>query len=741
MKLIKIFCLGLLVAGIAHGAPENIGEDASSVSLHLDRADIALVAVDTNIFRLSISFNGPPRPAASTFLDPSNLNPSLPWSKIKEHGMIGLQTTAGRLLLNPKNGEWTLEDAAGKTLIPRHQVGDFNTSTNNSSIQIALGWPAHKPIAVYGSGNGTNALRQQTATTGLGNGVAVIPYYWSPAGYAILAVSADDNRPASWEAAKNHRSITWTFPGDRADLYLMPATTLKDAAASYARLTGHAPIPPLWAFGYLQSRWGWADRAYIENALKKFNDLKIPVDAFIYDFEWYTHEPDYALPPQGLPDFQDFSWNTNLFSDPSAQIKNYQDQGVHFVGIRKPRLGNADVLAMARAKGWTAFGSDDNNHVTAREVKFENPDFREWYIQHSAPLLRDGVDGWWNDEGESRFTLYYYWNSAEKEAFNEYEPGKRLWTLNRAFSPGLQRLGAAAWTGDIRSTWKAFADTPPSLLNWSLAGMPYEACDIGGFSGTPTPELLSRWIEAGVFFPVMRTHSSIDVRPHFPWMFGPDALQAIRKAIDLRYRLIPYYYSLAYETFTTGLPLMRPLVMEFPGDPKAANLSDEWMMGPSLLAAPVLTPGDKRSVYLPDDHWYRFETSTPIKGKQSIQVTAALDEIPLYVRAGTILPLAPPVLHTSEFPGGALELQIYGGKDAMFTLVEDDGATTAYLDGQIRRTIFQWHDATKRLSWTVDGNYAGKNIFKNFHVTVFDPQGVLHAQGSLGNGGSLGFQP
>jgi alpha-glucosidase len=734
MKLIKILCIYLLAAGIASsalGAPENTGEDANGVLIHLGRANVELAAVDTNIFRLSVSLMGLPRPAASAFLDQSNSNPASHWQKVKGHGMIGIQTIAGRLLMNPKNGKWMLEGATDKTLIPRHKIGDFPASRDNSSVEVTLGWSAHKPITVYGCGNGTNALQQQAATTGLANGVAVIPYYWSDAGYAVLAVTADDNRPASWLAAGNKKSITWTFPGDRADLYLMPAATLKDAAASYARLTGHAPVPPLWAFGYFQSRWGWTNRAYIEDTLKKFNDLKIPVDTFIYDFEWYTPKPDYALTDKGLPDFQDFSWNTNLFPDPADQINHYRGQGVHFVGIRKPRMGNADVLAMVRENDWNLSPGSAREKYESRDVNFANPDFREWYIRRSAPLLRDGVDGWWNDEGEGRFTLYYYWNLAEKEAFAKYEPGKRLWTLNRAFSPGLQRLGAAAWTGDIKSSWSFLTDTPTALLNWSLAGMPYSACDIGGFSGTPTPELLSRWMEAGVFFPVMRMHSSIMVKPHFPWLFGPAAQEAIRKALVLRYRLIPYYYSLAQETFVTGVPLMRPLVMEFPGDPKVSNLSDEWMMGPSLLAAPVLTPGGKRSVYLPDDHWYAFETSVPLKGKQSIQVTAALDEIPLYVRAGTILPLAPPVLHTSEFPGGPLELQVYPGKDATFTLVEDDGETTGYLNGQIRRTIFQWREATRQLTWTVEGNYDGNNVFKNFRAVLFSPQGKLQAGGSL----------
>jgi alpha-glucosidase len=604
-------------------------------------------------------------------------------------------------------------------------------------VNVTLGWKKPQPVYVYGCGSGTNSLEVSGAKTGLGNGVAVLPYYWAKAGYAILAVTADDNRPAYWQAATDGKSVTWTFPGKSADLYLMPAATLKDAARSDADLTGHAPVPPIWAFGYLQGRWGWTNRAYIEDTLKKFHDLNLPVDAFIFDFEWYARKPDYSVPPNGLAGFEDFGWNTNLFSDPAAQIQNYRNQGVHIVGIRKPRLGNPDFLKMMRDKHWALMGIKGMEGYQDRDLNFADPDVRDWYIAQSADLLKAGVDGWWNDEGEASFTTYYYWNLAEAKAFDEFRPAQRLWTLNRAFSPGLQRLGACAWTGDIRSRWKVLQETPTSLLNWTLAGLPYETCDIGGFVGPPTPERLTRWMEAGVFFPVMRTHSVFNNTPHFPWLFGTNALEAIRRALDLRYRLIPFYYSIAHETAETGLPLMRPLVMEFPDDPQCANLSDEWMMGSSLLAAPILTPGNQRSVYLPHDTWYAFESNTPVQGRRTISVNAGLNEIPVYVRAGTILPLGPVIQHTSEMPGGPLELEIYPGKDAAFTLYEDDGATSAYLNGQVRRTKFKWNQAEGKLSWTIDGDYRGQNIFTGLHVVVFNPGGKQEADGQLNANGSL----
>jgi alpha-glucosidase len=738
LKTIGICLFALTMASHARCAPDDVQTEPAGLLIHLGEAQVELACVNTNTFRLSVAVNGTPEVAPSTFLNDTTNVPFSGWREVKAHRMVGIEIASGKLLINPNNGEWTVENAEGQTLIPPHVLGDFTDAAGKGSLELNLGWTRHKPIYVYGSGNGVNALEQSRVTTRVGNGMAVIPFFWSDAGYSVLAVTANDNRPARWRPAANGASVTWTFPGATADLYLMPSATLKDAAKNYARLTGYAPVPPRWTFGYLQSRWGWANRAYIEQTLAKFHELQLPVDAFIYDFEWYTPTPDYTLPPTGLPDFKDFSFNTNLFPDPATQISAYKAQGVHFVGIRKPRMGNSETLAMIREKNWNLSRLSGREGFESRDVNFANPDFREWYIAQSAPLLAAGVDGWWNDEGEAAYTLYYYWNLAEKEGLAQYRPGARLWTLNRAFSPGLQRLGAAAWTGDIKSTWAILAVTPTSLLNWSLAGLPYETCDIGGFNGNPSPELLSRWMEAGVFFPVMRSHSEIHETPRFPWLFGPDALNAIRKALDLRYRLLPYYYSLAHDTFETGVSLMRPLLMEYPDDSNVLNMSDEWLMGPSLLAAPILQPGGKRTVYLPSGKWYPFESNDPTDGGgRRIQVTAALDEIPAYVRAGTILPLGPVLEHTSQMPGGPLEVEIYPGKDAAFTLDEDDGQTTNYMNGQMLQVNFKWNDATGQLTWTSAGNYTGSDVYQRLHVIVFDPAGKKQAEGALSASGTL----
>lgn len=718
-----IASFAVIFAALAHAG--------TSVDVRIGSAVVEAAAVSDGAFRLSVCCDGKLRPAASVYLSPD----IAPFASaiVNEGNWTGVKTAAGELLIDSKDEQWTLRDAGGKVLIPPGPIGDFtqNAQSGRRFVILNAGCGFDRKFEAYGCGDGADALLQDHAEPAVGNGHAVVPYYWTRAGYAALGVGADDNAPPAWWASTDLGRITWVFPGRSADLYLMPAGSLEDASRAYARLSGAPAVPPRWTFGYLQSRWGWKDRAYIDDVLHQFISRKLPVDAFIFDFEWYTKSPDYSVKPEGLADWQDFSFNPKLFPDAANQIAAMKASGVHFVGIRKPRLGNAGLLAMARAKDWILKPGSSGEAIDARCLDFANPNVRKWYADQMVGLLDQGVDGWWDDEGEITYSEYYWWNSAEAAALAQVRPDARLWTIDRAFAPGAQRLGVAAWTGDIHASWIELAKTPTHLLNWSLAGMPYGACDIGGFIGNTTPQLLTRWMEAGVFFPVMRTHSVDSAIPHFPWLFGDEAESAIRKALDLRYRLIPYYYSLAHEAHESGVPIMRPLAMEFPGDWRCENISDEWLMGPGLLAAPILDDGQIRRVYLPKDTWFALGSGTPIEGGHGIDATAKLDEIPVYVRAGTVLPLGPVIQHTDDLPGGPLEVQVYPGRDGQFTLVEDDGLSTAYLEGQVRKTTFVWNDARRTLSWKIAGPYAGKDIFTDLKISVMDADGVKSAGGSL----------
>ncbi|MCR8559643.1 DUF5110 domain-containing protein [Mucilaginibacter sp. BJC16-A38] len=673
-------------------------------------------------FCLSLNDSIAPSTIKSIFIDGTN-TATTQFTVISARPSYGIKTSYGKLMINTKTGVWSLYDATGRILI---RDGAF--SSTGKAIQIT-----HTAAGLlYGSGNNASKkLEKNQSGSSASNGVADIPYFWNSRGYSAFAVSSNDDIPATWNRAVDKATLTWQFSGRAANLYLWPAKTMYDAARGYVKLTGKPKLPPRWAFGYLQSKWGWDDSTYVADVATKFRTHKLPVDAFIFDFEWYTTLPDYAVKKEGKEGFSDFTFNAKVFPSPAKQIANLKSEGFKFIGIRKPRLGNAARLDTARKNGWLISPKTDN-----RDLNFSSPALRKWYEERNRPLIKAGVDAWWDDEGESYYTCYYWWNKAQYDLLASARPNYRHFTLNRAFSPGDQRLGYSTWSGDIPSTWPSLVNVPMDLLNFSLAGMYYGSCDIGGFQGTPTKEMLVRWFQAGVFLPIMRAHSNIGTTPRFPYLWDTDGEAAMRKALNLRYQLLPYIYSLGHEAYNTGSPIMRPLVMEFQADTTVANMTDEWLVGKGLLAAPVLNAGGKRNVYLPGDTWYDYYTGDVIKGPKTISVDKALDEIPVYVRAGAILPIGPVIQYSEQTSDTPLEIHIYPGKNGSFKMVEDDGVSYNYTRSDTRITDYYWSDKIKTLTWNVTGHYAGKNVYKTIKVVLGKDQKVT----SIGKKGRLAFK-
>jgi alpha-glucosidase len=717
-KITLLFIAALQLAVFT--ATAQVKKISNGILVEVGKHEVGLTATKNAGFCLSVSDPAKPSAIKSIFIDEGD-SAAPKYTVISSAPNYGIKTVYGKLMLNATTKTWSIYDAADHAL-----VSDGTFSTTDSTILI---YHSNSGL-LYGSGNlASKSLEKNESKSSSGNGTAGIPYFWNTDGYSAFGVSANDNKPATWDCVKDKNILTWIFKGKEANLYLWPAKTMLDGAKGYVELTGRPKLPPRWAFGYLQSKWGWEDSAYIANVATKFREDKLPVDAFIFDFEWYTTTPDYFVKLQGKEGFTDFQFNPKLFPHPAKQIAALKDEGIKFIGIRKPRLGNDLRLDTARKNGWLS------NPKTDRDMDFKNPGLEKWYEARNLPLLKAGVDAWWDDEGESYYTCYYWWNKTQYDLMAEARPNYRHFTLNRAFSPGNQRFGYCTWSGDIDPTWKSFQNMPKDLLNFSLAGMYYGSCDIGGFNGETTKELLVRWFEAGTFLPVMRSHSNIGKKAHFPYLWGEDGENAIRKALDLRYRLLPYTYSLGHEAYSTGAPIMRPLVMEFPKDTTVANMADEWLLGKGLLAAPLLNEGGKRSVYLPAGTWYNYFTGEAIKGPVTIQVQKALDEVPVYLHEGTILPLGPVIQYTEQSPGGPLEIHIYPGKNGSFNMVEDDGTSYNYIKGNTRITAYYWNDKTKTLSWNVSGPYNGKNVYRTIKVVLGGKEKAV----AIRNKGSVKF--
>lgn len=678
-----------LASTLAVGSP-SFAANALSTTVTTPNMTITISAVDQDTFHVVAYPTGLLQAPVSPFIVETSL---LPNSRIAAaNGGTAVKTSAGSLTVTA-NGDLSLTRASGAAALQT-----ISLTNSNDSVLVAM---KHDPSdLLYGAGNQSENhagdLTHPSGTQADSNGVTRIPFLWSSGGWSVLI--ANDRTGASWNDAAG--TLTWTLPEPSVDMYLSIAQgagagyQLLDA---YSRLTGRAPIPPRWTFGYMQSRWGYTDAKDVQDKWSQFRDRQIPVDAFIYDYDWFVND-----------------WNFNPTTFPSGSLQIMKTDSLHFVGIRKPRV-NGDNLNYAKSQGWilvAPFGTD---------LRFDIPEASAWWWSHQAPLVQAGVDGWWNDEAEQTPDEFFYMAKTEWEggrALNNHRP----WSISRAFSPGMQRFGAAVWTGDIDSSWAAFSNQPGTLLNWSLAGMPYCGQDIGGFQSTPSPELYARWIEEGVFVPVMRAHGTFD-SPRWPWAFGADVLAATTKAIDLRYRLIPYLYSYANETANTGAPIMRPLFLEFPNDSKALNLEDEWLVGRRLLAAPVLSQGGARDIYLPIGSWYDFNTGAHVNGGESKHIQVPLDTIPAYVRAGSIIPLGPVIQSTGKGVEDPLEIRIYPGADDAFTLYEDDGSTYAYQTGAFSKIPMVWDDQNK--SFTAGariGTYPG--MLTTRHLVLVLPDGT-----------------
>lgn len=447
------------------------------------------------------------------------------------------------------------------------------------------------------------------------------------------------------------------------------------------------------------------------------------------DFGWFTNVSDYHFPPEGHPTYHDFGYNHATLPTAKAQLSKYYDTW-HFRmgGIRKPRLGNTQLLDEARSMGLLLPGGEGSRqgatlhskhsavdrvqYADKRNLNFANASTRAWYSEHMAHYLDDGVRFWWNDEGETDYFTFFHWSGAQSDGLRAHDARTRFFSISRGFSPGLARLGGAVWTGDISATWDELRNTPGMVVNWGLAGLPYVTCDIGGF-GTPTTALLlTRWMQLGVLIPIMRTHSVKSVTPHWPWLWGQPYADAMRAALELRYILLPYHYSCAHAMHAELALWMRPLIAEWPHDPAVAELTHEWLDGPSLLAAPILHADGAFSTYLPSALWYEFNSSTVHDGPTTLTGSSApIEAIPIFVRAPAIVPLAPVLQHTGDLPGGPLVVHVYAAANAnaSFTMVEDDGETEAYhnADDSVRATRFAWDAATATLSWVVTGDAPG----------------------------------
>jgi alpha-D-xyloside xylohydrolase len=556
-----------------------------------------------------------------------------------------------------------------------------------------------------------------------------VPFLVTNKGYGLVwdnpsktTVSLGFNNQNTFKSQVGQRVSFFVIAGDYDAIY-----------RGYRLLTGDVPMLPKSAYGYIQCKQRYRTQAELMAVAKGYRDRKLPIDDLVIDWFTYTKMGQMDMDPAAWP-------------DPVGMLKQLHAMNYHVMISVWPRFTpGSRYYDMIQKNGWfehLADGTPTNGlpyDKAGSDIDTTNPDAAKWYWGIVKENYVDkGFDAFWADEtepdlppngsyfkvgpGTQFFNVYPLFHTAAFYNGMRADMKERALILARDSYLGAQHNGAIFWSSDISPNWDTLKRQVPTGLNFTASGMPYWSTDIGGWQALPYthipkhpplldpsdardnvghyddyPELYTRWFEYGAFQPNFRTHGT---RPHNEvWSYGKQAEPILEKYLRLRYQLMPYIYSLGWSAHETGAPFMRGLFLDFPKDPKVADIGDEYMFGPALLVAPVTDQGaTTRSVYLPaGTDWYNFWTNERIHGGQRLTVQAPIDTIPVFVRAGSILPMGAPVQSTNEKQ--AIEkVRIYPGADAHFTLYSDDGTTYAYEHGQHDITELNWDDAAQKLS-------------------------------------------
>lgn len=622
----------------------------------------------------------------------------------------------------------------------------FNDA-GNSTYQIRQTFLLDNDEAIYGLGQhqqGKMNQRNQTLFLQQANTEICIPLVHSIKGYALFW---DNYSPTTF--TDNAQGMTFDSEvGDLCDYYFVYGGGADKVVAGLRELTGQAPMFPLWTFGFWQSRERYVSQDELVSVVAKYRDLKVPLDGIIQDWRYWGEDHK---------DWNAVEFRNPKFPDPKKMMEEVHHLNAHAIISVWPSFGPAtgiyaDLKALNKLMVHETFPQDNGVKV----YDTYDPVARDIYWKYmNKNMFSIGMDGWWLDatepehspakEGDLDFQTYLGSFRKVRNAFPLVSVGgvydhqrqeasdKRVFILTRSAFAGQQRYAAQAWSGDVVSDWDVLRNQIPAALNISLTGIPYWNSDIGGFfSGRKFPEgvkdpafheLYVRWMQFAAFTGMMRSHGTNTPREIF--MFGERgywAFDAQEKMINLRYRLLPYVYSTSWEVTSNGESLMRALFSDFPKDKKVIDIGDEYMFGKSILVAPVTSGVRRRSLYLPEGtQWIDFWTGEMQKGGQEISREAPIDIIPLYVKAGSIVPVGPSVQFATEKLWDDLQVRIYPGADGEFTLYEDENDNYNYEKGKYTTVRMTWSDKDRQLTiHPRQGSYDGMLQNRNFRIVVVD---------------------
>lgn len=711
---LAVFVVGLLSAAAAAGAQSvtpgavvgHILRAGNTVTLSTAQAMVQVAFVEPAVVRVRARFSGVFRPDEHIMVSRHDW-PAVAFTVTEGAETVVLASSRLRVRVQKRPFRLAFIDAAtGRVLVADDDAAGGGIALEGGRVRSRMrlsateqffgfgermdrfNWRGHSVVLNVGRGQHPNhdlgAYRIDAAN------YCPVPFFMSTDGYGLFFHTA---RETTWDMGeRSSASYQFSSPDDELDYYVFAGPGFREILAAYTGLTGRTPLLPLPAYGvnfgtYSGGTWGHeadASQDYVVNLAQRFRDEGIPLDALHLDSTWRK------FGTLGGRNATSFEWREPGFPTPAAMFQGLRDRHVALAGLHvRTRLDNGEqtsLLDEARRAGVIA--RTPSNNI----VNFFDPAAVRWWWAHAvAPKVRLGAGFLKTDEGSvypdpdlhNLFPVVYA--RAAYEGFQQ-ELGRRGFNLTREGYAGVQRY-PYIWAGDWPSRWTFFAPVVRGGLNLALSGIGAWGHNAGGFEEVATEELYLRWTPFGFFNPV--AHFLGMEHPHYkePWRYGDKALAAFRRYAVLRQRLIPYIYSAAYDGYATGMPMMRPLVLDHPADRRVYDIDDEFYFGDAFLVAPVTKAGATgRSILLPPGEWYDYWTGRRHAGDRVIDYQAAPDVLPVFVRGGAIVPMAPAMNYVGEKPVDPLTFDIYPAGRSAYWLYEDDGRGLDYQRGVFART-------------------------------------------------------
>ncbi|HEU6446997.1 MAG TPA: glycoside hydrolase family 31 protein [Verrucomicrobiae bacterium] len=760
-------CFLAITASAAPNAVQHFQKNSDGVTVKMNQGVLRLEIYSPRIVRVTYA-NGKKLPETKSFAvigKPERTK----WNLIESTNEIILRTDEIEARVNRATGAVSFFDKTGAPIVAENSDGGKSLTPNRvdhlETLRSRDEFNLSPGEAFYGLGQHGNDLmnyrgaiihlQQRNPTE------SAVPVLISSRGYGIFW---DNPAITDVDIGKvNPGILSWNSEAaDAIDYYFMFGPKLDDVIASYRQLTGAAPMFGRWAWGFWQCKERYQSQQELLDVAGWYRAHHVPLDGIIQDWQYWSPNP-----------WGSHLFDTNRYPDPKKLMDELHAENVHaLISVwAKFDLGSANHQELAKAGALytnvipAVFPPGTNQWYDA----FNSTARRIYWREMSHAIFADGFDGWWLDASEpelsGRWGEYRDYKTAAgpgATVFNAYPlmhttavyqgqrnetSKKRVFILTRSAYAGQQRNAAVTWSGDIHGDWRTFQRQIPAGLNFSISGIPYWNTDTGGFfGGNPDDpkyaELFTRWFQFSAFCPMFRVHGT--GKPKEIWRWDDNTQKILIAYDELRYHLIPYIYSTAWRVTSDGYTMMRPLVMDFENDTNVFALKDEYLFGPSILVCPVIQPKiTTRAVYLPaGTTWYDFWNGKNYSGGQKIDAAAPVETMPLFVRAGSIIPYGPQIEYATQ-KSDPIELRIYRGANGRFTLYEDEGDNYNYEKGKYTTIPVSWNEAAQTLEiGKRSGNFPGMLNERTFHIvwvsenhgegiaSTKNPDAVVHYDGA-----------